>query len=210
MDIDQSTLIWITRGAFLVVDVLIAYWVWCFMRKERLVKSPVREPYQLPQHIELPKKRIVLQVMAKPGRVFDNSLLFQVMHELNFAYSETQIFGYMLPKTSAGDDTEELLFRVVNSRQPHIFADSDKNVRPTNGLLVVMDFPVADGDQQVAYFNLLLSIVDEMREKLNAELCDINRSMLKNVALYQMKKEIEQFEQHYQAVIQHDYQRSNA
>lgn len=199
MDIEQSTLIWITRIVFTVIAVLIGYGVWRLMRRERVITVSAPKPYQPPTDIELPEKTIALSIMAKPGRVFDTLRLFKVMHELGFHYAENEIFEYFVP------DSKYIAFSVINSRAPYKFNQNPQYMRPTNGLLAVMQLPIADGDNQVGYFHLLLSILDELRTNLDAELCDMNRNPLKNQKLYDMQKDIELFEQSYTAKIQHDY-----
>lgn len=203
MDIDQSTLIWIARIVFAILSVLIGYGVWRFMRRERFVYIPARKAYQPPTHIQLPEKNVSLNVMAKPGRVYDNMQLFKVMHELGFHYSDNQVFEYFIP------NTKYIGFSIIDVRQPHFFPKNPQEMRPTNGLIAIMQLPVADGDHQVEYFHLLLSVLDELRANLEAELCDNKRRPLKNQQLFAMQKEIEQFEQSYTNKIQHDYQRRN-
>lgn len=204
MDTEQITLIWITRVVVAVIAFLIAFGVWRFMRRERMVNLPPQPVYQPPKHIELPEKTIVLTVLAKPGRVLDNLQLFQVMHELGFAFSENRIFGYFAPQQD-----NDIAFKVVNIKRPHTFDGTPEKMRPTNGLMAVMNLPVGDGDKQLSYFQLMLSVLDEVRERLGAELCDLNRIPLRNSKLYDIQKEIEQFEQTYQTLIQNDYRRNH-
>ncbi|PID64923.1 MAG: hypothetical protein CR977_02755 [Gammaproteobacteria bacterium] len=199
MDIEQTTLIWIARVVFTVIAALIGYGVWRFMRRERVVIVPARKAYQPPTHIELPEKTIALAIMAKPGRVFDTLRLFKVMHELGFHYAENQIFEYVI------GDSKDIAFSIINSRSPYTFSQNPQQMHPTNGLMAVMQLPVADGDNQVEYFHLLLSVLDELRTNLDAELCDVNRNPLKNHNLYDIQKDIELFEQTYTATLQHDY-----
>ncbi|PID64495.1 MAG: hypothetical protein CR963_00525 [Gammaproteobacteria bacterium] len=199
MDIEQTTLIWIARVVFTVIAALIGYGVWRFMRRERVVIVPARKAYQPPTHIELPEKTIALAIMAKPGRVFDTLRLFKVMHELGFHYAENQVFEYFAP------DSKYIAFSIINSRSPYKFSQNPQQMHPTNGLMAVMQLPVADGDHQVEYFHLLLSVLDELRTNLDAELCDVNRNPLKNHNLYEIQKDIELFEQTYTATLQHDY-----
>ncbi|PIE40582.1 MAG: hypothetical protein CSA51_00045 [Gammaproteobacteria bacterium] len=203
MDIEQTTLIWIARVVFTVIAALIGYGVWRFMRRERVVIVPARKAYQPPTHIELPEKTIALAIMAKPGRVFDTLRLFKVMHELGFHYAENQIFEYII------DDSKDIAFSIINSRSPYKFSQNPQQMHPTNGLMAVMQLPVADGDHQVEYFHLLLSVLDELRTNLDAELCDVNRNPLKNHNLYEIQKDIELFEQTYTATLQHDYHTRN-
>lgn len=201
MDIEQSTLLWIARVVFFTITLLIGYAVWRFMRRERWVPAPDKPRYRVPQHIDLPEKTVGLTVMAKPGRVFDTLQLFKVMHELGFQFSENQIFEYFIR------DTKHIAFSVINIRRPNTFDPNPQVMHPTNGLMAVMQLPIADGDNQTEYFHLLLSILDELRGNLDGLLCDVNRQPLKNSKLYAMQKEIELFEQHYSAAIQNDYQR---
>lgn len=203
MDIDQSTLIWIARVVFFIIALLAGYGTWLFMRRERFVSMPQRPAYEPPQHIELPEKTIALTVMAKPGRVFDNLHLFKVMHELGFNYSEHQIFEYFVP------NSKHIAFSIINIRRPSTFDQNPQTMRPTNGLMAVMQLPIADGDQQTEYFHLLLSVLDELRTNLDALLCDSKRHPLKNSKLYAMQKDIEAFEHSYAALIQNDYQNNN-
>lgn len=204
MDIEPETLIWITRIVFIVIALLVAFGVWRFMRRERMVMRPAQPTYKPPEHIDLPSKNIILNVLAKPGHMFDNLQLFQVMHELGFAFSENRIFGYFVP-----NQENEIAFRIVNIRRPHTFDGHPEEMRPTNGLMAVMELPVADGDNQLSYFQLMLSVLDELCERLGAELCNVNRVPLKNKTLYKIKKAIEQFEQSYQTLIQNDYRRNH-
>ncbi len=204
MDIEQSTLIWIARIVFAFILAFIGYSVWRFMRRERVVAGPQRKTYQPPQHVELPEKNIIINVMAKPGRLFDVDKLFKVMHDLGFQYSENQVFEYLVPNTNY------IAFSVINHRAPFIFSADPEQMYPTNGLSAVMQLPVADGDHQVEYFHLLLSVLDEMRTHLEAELCDHKRSQLKNHQLYNMQKDIELFEQNYINMIQNGYHLPNA
>lgn len=200
MDIEQITLIWIARVVFAVIAALIGYGVWRFMRRERVTIIPARQTYQPPTHIELPEKIIALSIMAKPGRVFDTMRLFKVMHELGFHYADNEVFEYFVP------DSKDIAFSIINIRSPYKFNQNPQAMHPTNGLMAVMQLPVADGDHQVEYFHLLLSVLDELRTNLDADLCDTNRNPLKNQSLYEMQKDIELFEQSYTAKIQHDYQ----
>lgn len=204
MDIDQPTLIWIMRATFAVITVLIGYGVWLYMRRERVYVVPVRPAYQPPTHLELPEKNIVLTVMPKPGRLFDNMRLFQVMHELGFQYSDNQVFEYFIP------DSTYIAFSVINIRSPYNFNPNPQEMPPTKGLVALMQLPVADGDNQTDYFHLLLSVLDELRTNLDAELCDDNSRQLNNKQLYEMQKDIELFEQSYLNKIQHDYQHRDA
>ncbi|PIE46100.1 MAG: hypothetical protein CSA45_00825 [Gammaproteobacteria bacterium] len=201
MDIEQSTLIWITRIVFFVIAAIIAFGVWRFMRRERLIAVSPQPVYQPPRHITLPKKQIILTVIAKPGHVFDNMHLFKVMRELGFEFSDNQIFGYFIPNRP-----EEIAFRIVNIKKPYTFDKNPQNMRSTNGIVAVMDFPVGDGDNQVAYFHLLLSVLDEICTNLNATLCDMNRNPIRDQKLYAIQEEIESFEQNYLSLIQNDYQ----
>ncbi len=205
MDIEQSTLIWIARIVFIIIALLLSLGVWQFMRRERKVDLPKKPSYKPPQHIDLPKKTIILSLLAKPGKFFDNTHLFNVMDELGFAYSSNQIFGYFMPEKD-----NEIAFRVVNMRRPHTFDKDPSKTVLTNGLLVLMDLPLGNGDNQVDYFHLLLSVLDELHTKLDATLCDENRKPLNNKRLYEIQRDIELFEQKYTNIIQNDYQRINA
>ena len=203
MDIDLSTLIWIVRLVFLTIAILATISVWNLMRRERFISVPSTPSYRPPQHIDLPEKNVVFAVMAKPGRVFDNSKLFKTMHELGFQFSENHIFEYFIP------DSKNIAFSVINMRTPNAFPDPE-SMRPTNGLVAIMQLPIGDGDNQVKYFHLLLSVLDEIQENLEAELCDLNRNLMKNKKLYEIQKDIENFEQSYAALIQNDYQRNHS
>ncbi len=141
-----------------------------------------------------------INVMARPGRVFDNMQIFKVMHELGFHYSENRVFEYFVP------DSKYIAFSIIDIRKPHYFPEDPQAMRSTNGLVAIMQLPIADGDGQVNYFHLLLSVLDE---NLDAELCDRRRNPLKSQHLYAMQKEIELFEQSYTSKIQHDYQTHN-
>lgn len=203
MDIEASTLIWIVRLAFLAIALLITVGVWHFMRRERLITvAPVPE-YHPPKHIDLPEKNIALAVMAKPGRVFDNLKLFKAMHELGFHFAENNVFEYLLP------NGHDIAFSIINMRSPNTFNPNPEQMSPTNGLAAIMQLPIGDGDNQSQYFHLLLSVIDELRANLDADLCDINRNLMKNKKLYEMQKDVERFEQSYAALIQNDYQRNN-
>lgn len=188
---------------FAVLAMLIGYSVWLYMRRERIIIVPARKAYQPPTHIELPEKNISLNVMAKPGRVFDNVQLFKVMQELGFHYSDNHVFEYFVP------NSKYIAFSIINIRPPHAFSPTPQEMPPTNGLIAIMQLPVADGDHQVEQFHLMLSALDELRANLDAELCDSRRKPLKNHQLYDMQKEIELFEQSYTSKIQHDYQQRN-
>lgn len=201
VDIEQSTLIWIARIVFFAIAVAIALGVWRFMRRERAVVVPGPVPYTPPKHLSLPEKTIVLAVMAKPGRIFDMLRVFKVLHELGFKYSEQRLFDYYAP------DSEQLVFSVANHRKPYQFKKNPQEMPPTNGLMAVMQLPIGDGDQQTKYFHLLLSILDELRTNLDAQLCSASRQPLQNSQLYQLQKDIETFEQNYATMIQNDYQR---
>ncbi|MGY0400222.1 MAG: cell division protein ZipA C-terminal FtsZ-binding domain-containing protein, partial [Ostreibacterium sp.] len=100
-----------------------------------------------------------------------------------------------------------IAFSVINACSPNTFHPNPERMRPTNGLIAIMQLPVADGDHQAEYFHLLLSILDELRTNLDADLCDIKRNLIKNKKLYEMQKDIESFEQSCVALIQNDYQR---
>lgn len=203
MDIEQSTLIWIARIVFAVLTAVFGFITWRFMRRERTVFLPARKAYQPPSHLTLPEKHISINVMARPGRVFDNMQIFKVMHELGFHYSENRVFEYFVP------DSKYIAFSIIDIRKPHYFPEDPQAMRSTNGLVAIMQLPIADGDGQVNYFHLLLSVLDELRTNLDAELCDRRRNPLKSQHLYAMQKEIELFEQSYTSKIQHDYQTHN-
>lgn len=199
MDIEQSTLIWIVRVIFFAVAVVISFLVWRLMRRERTVVVQGLAPYVPPEHINLPEKIIALTVMAKPGRIFDTPHLFKVMHELGFKYNDNQVFDYYVP------NSDYIAFSVINQRRPYRFSYNPQEMASTNGLMAVMQLPIADGDQQVDYFHLLLSVLDELRNNLDAELCNANRRPLQNNQLYALQKDIETFEQNYAAAIQNAY-----
>lgn len=199
MDIEQSTLIWIARIVFLALAAAISFGVWRFMRRERSILVQGHTPYTPPEHLALPEKNIALMIMAKPGRVFDTHRIFKVMHELGFVYGEQQVFDYYAP------DSDVLVFSVANYRKPYRFSQNPQEMHPTNGLMAIMQLPIGDGDQQVGYFHLLLSVLDELRTNLDAELCNVNRRLLQNSQLYELQKDIETFEQSYAAMIQNDY-----
>ncbi len=203
MDIEQSTLIWIARIVFCLLNAFIALGVWSFMRRERVIILPAPKPYQPPQHIPLPEKNIVVNVMAKPGRIFNNQKIFEEMQKLGFRYGDNHVFEYYV------EGTNYVAFSVINIRPPYIFSQDPYEMPPTNGLVAVMQLPVADGDDQVNYFHLLLSVVDKLRANLEGELCDAHRHPLSNQQLYQMQKEIDAFELEYINALQHVYQRRN-
>lgn len=203
MDIEQSTLIWITRLAFLAIALLITFGVWRYVRRERLVNVAKQPEYQPPKHIELPEKNIVLLITAKPGRIFDNLKLFKTMHELGFQFSENHIFEYLLPNSN------DIAFSVINGRPPNTFHSEPDKMLPTGVLIAIMQLPVADGDHQVNHFHRLLSVLDELCTSLDADLCDVHKNLIKNKKLYEMQKEIETFEQSYTALIQNDYRQSH-
>lgn len=203
MDIEQSTLIWITRLVFFAITFLMAVGVWHFMRRERLITLPPQPEYQPPKHINLPEKDIVLSVMAKPGRILNNLKLLKAMHELGFHFAENHVFEYLLP------NSEDVAFSVINIRPPHTFHADPEKLQPTNGLVAIMQLPVADGDNQVQYFHLLLSVLSDLCSSLDADLCDIHKNLMINRKLYEIQKDIETFEQSYTALIQNDYQRNH-
>lgn len=203
MDIEQSTLIWITRLAFLAIALLITFGVWRYVRRERLVNVAKQPEYQPPKHIELPEKNIVLLITAKPGRIFDNLKIFKTMHELGFHFSENHIFEYLLPNSN------DIAFSVINGRAPNTFHSEPDKMPPTGALIAIMQLPIGDGDNQVKHFHLLLSVLDELCTSLDADLCDVHKNLIKNKKLYEMQKEIETFEQSYTALIQNDYRQSH-
>ncbi len=200
MDIEQSTLIWIARIIFAGIFTFIGYSVWRFMRRERVISVTEHPTYQPPADTELPKEDVILTVIAKPGRFFDHARLFQVMQDLGFHYSEDHVFEYLVP------DSDYIAFTVINIRAPYVFSTDPKQMSPTNGLVAIMQLPVADGDHQVDYFHLLLSVLDELHTLLDAELCDYNQKLLNNHQLYDMQRHVEYFEQNYNNTIQYDYQ----
>ncbi len=204
MDIEQSTLIWILRLAFLAMALLMTFGVWRFMRRERLVSVLPKSEYQPPKHIKLPEKNIILLISAKPGRILDNIKLFKAMHELGFQFAETNhVFEYVVP------NTQDIAFSIINGRPPNTFESDPKKMSPTSTLIAVMQLPVGDGDNQVQYFHLLRSVLDELCNKLDADLCDIHKNLIKDKKFYEMQKEIETFEQSYTALIQNDYRQKH-
>lgn len=202
MDIEQSTLVWITRVVFCFLALAISYSVWRFMRRERFVSVPDRPTYQPPQQIDLPEKMLTLSLMARPGRFFNNEQLFSTLDELGFVYTETEIFEYLVA------DSNYVAFSLINIRHPYTFNVVEKNRHTTNGLRAILKLPIADGDQQTKYFHLLLSVMEELASRLNAEICDANRHPMKDSKLYEMQKEIESFEQSYASLIQNGYQQN--
>ncbi|MBS9777454.1 MAG: hypothetical protein KGV50_01705 [Gammaproteobacteria bacterium] len=173
------------------------------MRRERFVTIKQKNRYEPPKHINIPEKNIALSIMAKPGRVFDNYLLYETMDKLGFNLADNNVFEYLLP------NSKDIAFSIINMRPPNTFNKEPESLPKTNGIIAVMQLPIGDGDNQIQYFNLLISILDELKATLNGELCDLNRNLLKNKTLYKVQKEIEAFEQSYTAIIQNDYQRSN-
>lgn len=204
MDIEPTTLIWIARLVFLTLALLIAWGVWHYLRRERTVLVDNQPSYRPPRHIELPEKNIALAVMAKPGYFFDSLKLFKVMHELGFHYADNHIFEYFVP------GTKYIAFSVINRQSSNTFDPNPETMKPTNGLIAIMQLPVADGDHQSEYFHLLLSLLDELCNNLDADLCDLNNNLIRDKKLYDIQKSIESFEQSYLAFIQNDYQRSHS
>ncbi len=203
MDIEQSTLIWITRLAFFAVALLMTLGVWHFMRRERLVNLPKQPTYEPPQHIKLPEKDIIFLIAAKPGRIFDNLQVFKTMHQLGFQFGRNHVFEYVLPNSN------DIAFSIINGRSPNTFAADPKKMSPTSVLIAVMQLPVGDGDSQVQYFHLLRSVLDEVCTSLGADLCDVYKNLVNDKRLYDMQKEIEDFEQKYTALIQNDYRQKH-
>lgn len=187
----------------IAIALLLSLGVWHFIRRERFVLVAEQPEYVPPKHIQLPEKNIALSVMAKPGRVFDNHRLFQAMHKLGFQFADNLVFEYFVPGTNY------IAFSVINMRKPHTFMVSPEHMPPTNGVIAIMQLPIADGDQQSEYFHLLLSVLDDLRSELDAELCDLNRNLVNNNKLYELQKEVESFEQSYLTLIQNDYQQTN-
>lgn len=199
MDVEQVTLLWVFRGVYLALSAIIAVFVWRFMRRVRFINSRVEPEYKPPENVSLPEKSIVLSIMAKPGRYFDNLKLYKLLHELGFVYGDNHIFEYLLK------DGKTIAFSMLNIRHPGTFEVDPNQLKPTNGVLVVMQLPLLDGYNQSKYFHLLLSILEELRVGLDAILCDAHRKSLKNDMLYEMQNDIELFEQQYAALIQNDY-----
>lgn len=199
MDVEQVTLLWVFRGVYLALSAIIAIFTWRYMRRERFIHRRVAPEYIPPQDVTLPEKTIALTVMAKPGRYFDNLRLFKRLHELGFVYGDNGVFEYLLK------DGKTVAFSILNIRHPGVFAADPNQMRPTNGVLAVMQLPLADGYNQVKYFHLLLSILEELRMGLDAILSDGHRKALRNNMLYDIQNEIERFEQQYSALIQNDY-----
>ncbi len=203
MDIEHSTLIWIMRLAFFAIALLLTLGVWRFMRRERLVTIPKKPEYQPPQHIQLPEKNIIFLVAAKPGRILDNFKIFKAMHELGFQFSDSHIFEYVLP------NSKDIAFSIINGRPPNTFDSDPKTMHPTSVLIAVMQLPIGDGDHQVQHFHLLRSVLTELCAKLNADLCDVHKNLMKDKKFFEIQKEIETFEQRYTSLIQNDYRQQH-
>ncbi len=199
MDVDQATLLWVFRGVYVALSLLLAIFVWQFMRRERFVRSKIAPVYTPPENIELPEKLVALTVMAKPGRYFDSFKLYQLLHELGFVYGDNGIFEYLLP------DKKTIAFSIINIRRPGTFEADPAQLRQTNGVLAAMQLPLQDGHNQTQYFHLLLSVLEELRVGLDALLCDSVRKPIKNDKLYELQGEIERFEQQYCTLIQNEY-----
>ncbi|MPV86449.1 cell division protein ZipA C-terminal FtsZ-binding domain-containing protein [Ostreibacterium oceani] len=200
MDVEQATLIWITRLVFILLSGVIAYVVWAFMRRERVVNVPPTPAYEPPKDVKLPEKHVVITVMAKPGRFFDNHQLINLLDELGFVYSEHGVFEYFLA------DGKHIAFTIINTKPPYTFDENPAAMRPTDGVKAVMQLPILDGYRQSEYFYLMLSVLDELRENLGAQLCDENRNLLKNQKLHEIQQAIESFEMSCAAMLQNDYQ----
>ncbi len=186
------------RLAFFAIALLITWGIWRFMRRERLVAVPQAPEYEPPKHIRLPEKNVVLLLCAKPGRILDNLKIFKTMHELNFQFSENNVFEYVLPN-------KDIAFSIINGRPPNTFSSDPKTMPPTSVLIAVMQLPIGDGDNQVQHFLLLRSVLDEACAQLDADLCDIHKNLMNDKKFFALQKEVETFEQSYTALIQNDY-----
>lgn len=194
MDIEQSTLIWIARIIFMAIFASIAYLVWRFMRRERYVRVPSAPQYQPPDIDNLPEKQIVIAVMAKPGRLFDMPRLFQVMHELGFYFArKIGVFEFLVP------NSKFVAFSLVNYHHHKLwqFSEDPSKIQPSTGLVAIMQLPIANGDKQVDYFNLMVATISKICQRLDGELHDVNGELLRTIDLQHYQQEVADFELYY-------------
>ncbi len=196
---DQDILITVLRITAGLIILFISSFIYIYMRRTRYITIPKVEKYTPPKHIDLPEEMVMLSVLAKPGRFVDTKLLFESLYKLGFQFSRNHIFEYIL------DDGETIAFSVANYNKPHAFNKDYSKVRPTSGVLAILSLPVLDGTNQSKYFHLFLSVLEELKDMLGLEICTRSKKPINDQIIYDLKKQVNKFEDNYTKVIQDEF-----
>lgn len=135
-----------------------------------------------------PQEVIIINVMAKPGTVFDGYELLPVLQLQGMRLGDMSIFH----KHSGSNASGTVIFSMANMVKPGIFDLATMENFTTPGVSFFLQLPNKYGN--MTSFDQMLTAANALKHALDAELKDENRSVLTRQTLGHYRQRIRDFE----------------
>jgi cell division protein ZipA len=135
-----------------------------------------------------PQEVIVINVMARPGRMFEGYDLLPILQLQGLRLGEMSIFH----KHSGSNGSGSVLFSMANMVKPGTFDLASMDSFATPGVSFFLQLPNRYGN--MAAFELMLTAANAIKHALDGELKDENRSVMTRQTLEHYKQRIRDFE----------------
>jgi cell division protein ZipA len=137
---------------------------------------------------DTPHEVIVVNVMARPGRVFEGYDLLPILQLQGMRLGDMSIFH----KHSGSNGSGSVLFSMANMVKPGIFDLATMDSFVTPGVSFFLQLPNKYGN--MAAFDQMLTCANAIKHALDGELKDENRSVLTRQTLEHYKQRLRDFE----------------
>ncbi len=131
---------------------------------------------------------IIINVMARPGTLMEGSKLLPVLLRNGMRLGDMSIFH----RHADTDGHGPVMFSMTNMLKPGTFTMADMETFETPGVSFFMQMPNKLGNMQC--FEQMLNIAEAVKDELDAELKDENRSVFTRQTVEHSRQRISDFE----------------
>lgn len=149
------------------------------------VRTPRKAKEKAPAAGELAV--VVIHVMAPPGGDLAGELLLKALLSLGMRYGDRKIFH----RHSSEDGSGPVLFSMANSVKPGHFDLDAMSEFATPGVTFLMI--LAETEEPLAAFNLMIEAADSLARELGGELKDETRSVLTKQTIEHYRQRIQDY-----------------
>ncbi len=152
------------------------------------VKTKSPEPAPPPEPAAAPEEVIIINVMARPGELFQGSDLLPVLLDQDMRLGHMSIFHRHAERQSQGP----VMFSMANMVKPGTFSMSGMADFTTPGVCFFLQLP--SRLDHMESFNAMLKAATAVRDALGGELKDENRSVFTRQTIEHCRQRISDFE----------------
>ena len=153
-------------------------------------EEPIREDSSVGQESIQQSEVLIVNVMARDGRVFEGHDLLQALVTLGLKFGEMNIFHHRLHNGNTGP----VIFSVANILNPGAFDLNQMDSFSTIGISLFLALPTQINNLQA--FEEMLEVAQQIRGALDGELKDDHRNVMTAQTIEHYYQRIRDFELH--------------